>query len=106
MPSLYRTIRDMMSRKPEDAAREQYLLREAYYEVFKSDKGQLVLADILRRGSVDQSTFTAGDPHLTSFKEGQRRLSLEILNMAVIGPDEDALIRSMMKNQTSEVFNK
>lgn len=106
MPNIYRTIRDMMSRKPSDSAKEQYALRQAYYEIFKSDKGQLVLADILRRGSVDQSTFTAGDPHLTSFKEGQRRLSLEILNMAVVGPDEDALIRAMMSNQTSEVFNK
>lgn len=106
MPSIFRTIRDMVSRKPEDRLKEEHALKQAYYEVFRSDKGQIVLADILRRGYVDQSTFTAGDPNLTSFKEGQRRLCLEILNLITVGPDEEALIRAVMANQTSEVFKR
>ncbi len=104
MPNIYRTIRDMMARKPEDRVKEEYNLRQAYYEIFRSDKGQLVLADILRRGGVDQTPVVPGDTHMTYIKLGQERLALEILNMAVVGPDENALIRAMMTNQTSEVF--
>lgn len=106
MANIYRTVREWMKRKPADRARDEYVLRQAYYTVFSGDQGQLVLADILRRGHIDQSTYTAGDPHLTSFKEGQRRLSLEILNLAKVGPDEEALIKAMMANDTSEVFSK
>lgn len=46
--------------------------REAYLEVFSGEAGQIVLADLLQQfGFRLNSTFDP-NPHVTSFREGQR----------------------------------
>ena len=106
MVEIFKTVKALINRQPQDNHKEQRELKRAYYELFRSDSGQIVLADIMRQGHLDQSTYVIGDPHETSFREGKRRLALEILNMVILGPDEETLIKAMMANQTSEVFRK
>lgn len=60
-------------------AKEQADLIIAYQRLFDSEDGAKVLADIARMGWVDRPTFAAGDPHETSFREGQRYLALSII---------------------------
>lgn len=52
----------------------------AYRDVFNTVSGRMVLDD-LKRSFNDKTTFVEGDPHTTSFKEGQRALYLVLLFM-------------------------
>ena len=56
-------------------------LHESYVAVFSSPEGQRVLRHIMKVGGVLSPSFVQGDPHGTSFKEGQRHLALSIAKM-------------------------
>ena len=56
-------------------------LRDSYRSVFDGPKGKEVLRHICKQGHVFEPTFVAGDPHLTSLREGERRLALSILKI-------------------------
>lgn len=51
-----------------------------YQKVFTSPVGQTVVED-LRKSFGDRPSFVPGDPHGTSFREGQRDVYLTILSM-------------------------
>ena len=51
-----------------------------YQKLFDSPLGKTVLED-LRKSYDDRTSFVAGDPHGTSFKEGQRSVYLDIVVM-------------------------
>ena len=47
--------------------------------VMSSEQGRRVVWELLGRGKVFASTFTA-DPHVTAFNEGQRNLALSLFS--------------------------
>jgi hypothetical protein len=80
LKSTYMKVRDMV--------RNRAMIHQAYQSVFNTPDGQVVLKHILRIGKVTTPTFVAGDPHMTSFNEGQRRLALSILRFVRKNHDE------------------
>jgi len=68
--------------------KETVMMRHAdYYDVFTTDKGRLVLSDILERAHIFKSTFN-GNPHEAAFMEGERSLALQILAILDFKPDD------------------
>ena len=55
---------------------------ERFAAVFSGPDGEQVLRDIMIMGHAMEPTFAPGDPHATSFKEGQRHLALSIAKIA------------------------
>ncbi len=75
-------------------------LHEKYAAVFSSDDGRAVLRHILRAGHAHESCFVQGDPHGTSFREGQRNLALSIAKM--VNRDTTELIKQIEQGLTDE----
>jgi len=67
-------------RPPSNKGYNLEAIRKAYQDVFASKNGQLVLADIIQRGSVHTVSFT-DESFSTAFNEGKRALALEIIYM-------------------------
>ena len=84
-----------------EVAQEQAALTLAYRQTFASEQGRLVLADLLRRAGLLQSSFCA-DPHETAYREGRRRLGLEIVE--AINRDPDAVMAMMTSGETNSLF--
>lgn len=55
---------------------EQKKLAQLYHLTFSTEAGQQVLADMF--ASYGGQTYVQGDPHQTSFNEGQRSVPLAI----------------------------
>jgi hypothetical protein len=67
-----------------DARMEAYDLErmgKAYRDVFLSEQGKIVLADIAQRGLLHTVSFTGETPLSTAFNEGKRALALEIIRL-------------------------
>lgn len=62
-------------------------LREKYKNVFDSNEGKIVLADLLNKCHVTHSSYVSGDSHATAFQEGERNVALIILDALHTGPD-------------------
>ena len=56
-------------------------LKKTYRQLFNTDEGKVVLRDLKLRNHVLSSSFVAGAPHDTSFREGQRSVDLTIMRM-------------------------
>ena len=56
-------------------------LKKTYRQLFNTDEGKVVLRDLKLRNHVLSSSYVAGDPHDTSFREGQRSVVLTIMRM-------------------------
>ena len=82
-----RRLRQSRGNRPQAQLDLAALIR-AYQETFRPEAGQLVLADILRKASVVQTTYVVGDAMETAFNEGRRRGALEIVNMINADPAE------------------
>ena len=54
-------------------------LHDSYRAVFNTKDGERVLEHLSKVCFLDVTSFTPGDPHSTSFKEGQRSIVLQIL---------------------------
>jgi hypothetical protein len=83
---------------PEDQARrvaeERLFLAIDYRQVFGSQAGQRVLADILRRAGIMQTSFDAV-PAIAAYNEGKRRIGLEIIELLNADPaDQERLART------------
>lgn len=61
--------------------RQRRELAAAYRRAFSTDDGKVVLKDLMRFGHFGEASFRADDPHLTSFREGERNAVLRILNL-------------------------
>lgn len=101
MPRLWRMRSERQSR--EQAAKEAAALVQAYRAVFSTPAGKDVLADILTRGGMVASSFAAGDPHMTAFNEGKRRLALEIIERLNVDPN--ALLTMLRTGETAGLFD-
>jgi hypothetical protein len=99
MPSIFRWIREAVGKQ--NRRRERALLIEDYQEVFRTQAGQRVLADILRRNRVIDDTFDPA-PTVAAYHEGRRRAALEIVEL--INDDPDAAWRLAATGETEELF--
>lgn len=61
-------------------------LHDAYYAVFTTPQGKLVLKDLARHGMIDRNRVVIGDPHQTYFNEGKASMAYHILNMVHMDP--------------------
>ena len=50
-----------------------------YQNLFDSDLGRRVLMDLLRQGHFFEPTYVRSDAHESSFREGERNLTLYVL---------------------------
>jgi hypothetical protein len=63
-----------MSKKPNG-----YVARVADYQAtFKTESGQKVMHDLMRRFGMLSTTFVAGDAYASAFNEGQRAVMVDI----------------------------
>jgi hypothetical protein len=86
---------------PPQVAQEQAALAQAYRQTFATEQGRVVLADLLRRAGLMQSSFS-GDPLETAYREGRRRLGLEVVE--AINRDPDAVLAMVTSGETSSLF--
>lgn len=66
---------------------------EDYKSTFDTPHGERVLRHLMRVSGVTGSSFVAGDPHATAFKEGQRHIVMSILKFTK--KDTEALIKQI-----------
>lgn len=59
--------------------KDRSAIQTAYRSVFSSAQGEIVMHHLMKQFNVSSPTFTKGDPHLTSFREGQRHVVLSML---------------------------
>lgn len=67
----------------------------AYRRVFELPDGQVILADMVRRGFVNKTTFVSNDPFQTAWNEGMRSMVLGVLKTAKI--DTQKLVEIMSR---------
>lgn len=66
---------------------------ENYIACFETPAGQKVLEDLSKNCNLCGTTFVAGDPHSSAFKEGQRSVVVYICKQ--IGKDTTELIKQI-----------
>jgi hypothetical protein len=84
-----------------ELAQDAAALAQAYRQTFASEPGRLVLADLLRRAGLMQSSFSS-DALETAYREGRRRMGLEIVE--AINRDPDAVLAMMTSGETNTLF--
>ena len=67
-------------------------LRAAYRSLFSTGEGQRVLAD-LRVKYGDRPSYVQGDPHQTTYHEGQRSVVTYVARMLVEVEAQEAITR-------------
>lgn len=69
-----------------DRAKKFAAVSQDYKNVFGTKQGERVLYDIMKGAHIIEPSYVKGDPHETSFREGERNMALRIfthLNMDV-----------------------
>ena len=74
-------------------------LKQAYQNVFESESGKKVLADLERRCFYNTTTFSQNS-NTTIFNEGKRSVLLHIKNMALI--DLEATAKALKEQQKAQ----
>lgn len=82
-------------------------LSENYKAVFNHGAGKIVLADILKKGGVLETSVVAGDVQMTAFNEGKRSLALSIVEELRWNPmDLLALAEERADTETRDVLER
>ena len=71
----------------------------AYQRIFSSPEGERVLLDLVKVARLDIPTFAAGDPHETSYREGERSIVLRIIKTINTDP---AYVLELLAGQSEE----
>ena len=80
--------------------------KSQYRDLFTTDDGKEVLADLARRHFIHTSTFIAHDTHHSAFNEGRRSVILDILSLENIPIEElDKLTRKAEDGRDSRTDN-
>jgi hypothetical protein len=91
-----------------DRARNSIVLCEAYERLFNTEDGKLVLADLERRGCINETTYDpAAKPEHTIFNEGRRSIVLHV-RYAMRPETRDDLVRRVVgtpKREQGEIPN-
>jgi hypothetical protein len=99
MARIWQRLRDLGKR---DMALESMQLAMDYRAVFGTPGGQRVLADLLQRAGLAQTTFRAGQADMTAYLEGRRRIGLEVVEM--INSDPDAVAAMLSAGETEHLY--
>lgn len=83
-----------------DALKDKIDLHENYVATFDTPQGRKVLAHLAKTCHLATPTFSPGDPHMTSFREGQRHVITSIL--AQLGKDTSDLIKTIEEQHSNE----
>jgi len=75
--------------------------RHLYRQVFGTPEGKVVLADLLKFCNVRNAVVVPGDPIMTGFNDGVRRVGLRIAS--ICGMSDDELIR--LSNEPEEAID-
>lgn len=67
-----------------------------YKEVFSTDAGKRVVADLLRFTQYSTLAFTPGDPNMTSFVLGKQVVAKRIIGLLNLSEDD---VRAIVKSQ-------
>lgn len=67
--------------------------RHDYRQAFGGEAGSRVLRDLFRFCRMDQPSMVVGDPHMTAYQEGMRRVFLRIA--AIMRQDDETLLKLM-----------
>ena len=78
---------------------KNYKKIKAYKQLFRGDEGRTVLMDLMRSFGISRTSFDK-DPQITAFKEGQRSVVLNILNLLNI--DEQKILEYVNKQKQKE----
>jgi hypothetical protein len=82
-------------------------LSESYKATFGTPEGKRVLADILKRAGMLETSMVEGDPAMTSFNEGKRALALSIIDELRWQPmDLVALAEARADDETRSLFER
>jgi hypothetical protein len=101
MPPIWHTHAARRAQSAQDMADARRALLDDYRLTFATPHGQRVLADIMRRARVMDTTFHP-DPYVAACQEGQRRAALEIVQ--AINADPDAQLRMARGGDTEDLF--
>lgn len=75
-------------------------LHASYQRLFSGPDGKAVLGHLAKTFHVTRPTFVRGDPHMTSYSEGQRSVVLAILKF--VNKDPDKLLQELEKGIEDE----
>ena len=103
MAWIWRRRGDLKARDAEAATREYAALVQDYRLAFGGASGQRVLADLSVRCGLIQTSWDSDGAEATAFREGRRRVMLEIIEL--INADPAAAIRMAQSGQTEDLFN-
>lgn len=70
-------------------------IQSTYIDVFLSPQGKVVLEHLFMQLDMHTTTFKAGDPYLSAWREGRRSVVMEILR--IINYDFTALMKDSMR---------
>jgi hypothetical protein len=73
---------------------------EDFQATFETPQGKRVLKYLMQKSGVVGNNFVAGDPHATSFKEGQRHIVMTILRG--VNKDTTELIKQIEQGLSDE----
>lgn len=102
MPRIWKTWREKRN-QAQTAAVQTQVRFDDYRITFGGPAGQRVLADLIERHGVMQTSWNSDSAEATAFREGQRRVVLEIIEL--INRDPEAIAALVMTGQTEELFN-
>jgi hypothetical protein len=75
-------------RKLRDLARSLFTRRNLYRECFATEAGKYVLRDLFHFCNVSRPVLVPGDPGMTGFNDGLRRVALRIAKQLNMSDDE------------------
>jgi hypothetical protein len=87
---------------PLDRVRALFRRRHVYRATFGTPEGREVLADLMRFCRVSQPVVVPGDPMLTGFGDGQRRVALRIAKL--VGMTDEEILR--LANEPEEMLDE
>lgn len=86
---------------PVQLLKEHIALRGHYQKTFVGESGEAVLQHLCKTCFVSESTFVAGEPHMTAMNEGSRRVVLAIMRQ--LNRPLDDLIKKLEQARKYEV---
>lgn len=103
MPRIWRLWRDRRGTDATAATAERAALIADYRVAFGGPAGQRVLADLLRRTGAMQTTWAPDGAEAVAFREGRRRVGLEIVE--TINAEPDAAIAMAQSGMTEDLYD-
>lgn len=94
-------VKELVANKAETAKKKLSSFYKTLFENSDTNKaGSAVLVDLFRFCNMDKSSFCPGDPYLTAYNEGARRVFLRVLGMLRMDErDIEDLMKQVKENE-------